>query len=212
MSHIENKRMQLLELARQQGGFFTASQAAAIGFDNANQFLLVKDRRWERVRRGIFRLVSEPRGEFDDLHELALFFRHRDGSPSGIFGLETAAAVHGLGYFMPGHITILVLPSFRKQAAIPLGVHLIPTNDLTIQVQKTAGLPLTSPLRTVVDLLRAPDRDAEEIHRAFLSARREGLISPDSLAGMLSWVSDEVIRTILAWENNLQAEFLRSAL
>ena len=65
---IEKRRLQFLELPRQQGGYFTAAQAAASGFDNANQFRYVGDGRWERVRRGIFRLASEPISPQADFH------------------------------------------------------------------------------------------------------------------------------------------------
>ena len=196
--------MRLIEVARQQGGFFTAAQAEAIGFDNANQFLFVKDGRWERIRRGILRLVSEPRGEFDDLHVLALFFRHRDGTPSGIFGLETAAAIHGLGDFMPGRIMVLVAPGFHKGATIPPEVELIRTSDVTTHCQRVEGLTVTSPLRTIVDLVRAPERDREEARRAFLAGRRQGLISPDQLRSLKGWVPSEIAATLKSWEASLK--------
>ena len=203
MRRLEEKRMQLLEIARQQGGCFTAAQAEAVGFDNANQFLFVKDGRWERVRRGIFRLISEPRGEFDDLHALALFFRRRDGSRSGIFGLETAATIHGLGDFMPRKISLLVASNFAKRAAIPPEVELVRVKDLEVQCQQVGGLPVTSPLKTITDLLAAPGRDREEVRRAFLAGRRQGLISPDQLGKAKEWVPRDHVALIKAWEGAL---------
>ena len=209
MRPVEQRRMRLLEVARQQGGFFAAYQAAAIGYDNANQFLFVRDGRWERVRRGVFRLASEPRGEFDDLYALSLFFRHRDGTPSGVFGLETAAAVHGLGDYMLRRIVVLVRPRFRKNAQIPDEVELNTTSDLETQCDDVSGLRVTSPLRTVADLLMAPQRDREEIRRAFAAGRRQGLISPDQVRGAKDWAPSDVTLTIRSWETGLKAKVTR---
>src|SRR5262245_46914682 len=90
--NLEEKRRVLRRLAREQGGFFTAGQAEDVGFPSSRHPDLVRSGQWERLRRGIFRLASESEGQFSDLHVLSLFFRHRDGSPSGVFGLETAAS------------------------------------------------------------------------------------------------------------------------
>ena len=197
---IEKRRLQLLELARQQGGYFTAAQAAACGFDNANQFRYVGDGRWERVRRGIFRLASEPISPQADLHIISLFLRRRDGRFGGVFGLETAAQIHGLGDFMPSSIHVLVAGRLRKRAELPPELVLSRSGDLTTEVQVIDGLPVTSTLRTIADLLAAPDRDHEDVRRAFLEGRRAGLISADKLQSMDRWLSPEISATIRSWK------------
>jgi len=202
MTKHEDRRLRLLELAREQGGFFTAGQADEIGFDNANQHRFAKDGRWTRVRRGIFRLASEPEGEWSDFHILALLFRFRDGRPSGIFGLETAAVIHQIGDFMPSRISILVGLGFRKHAKIPENVEIIYSADISHGVDRVDGLFVTSPLRTIVDLLSASDRDKEETRRAFVAARRAGIISKSRLKDLSGLAEPNIATIILSWEHN----------
>ncbi len=197
---LDQKRISLTDLARQQGGYFTAAQAVAIGFDNANQFRFAADGRWERVRRGIFRLASEPLSSDADLHITSLFFRRRDGSHGGIFGLETAARIHGLGNFMPDSIQVLIEGRLRKRAELPPGVEVIRTYDISTEVETIDGLLVTSPIRTIADLLGALDRDEEEVRRAFVAGRQAGIISNDKIAKMDQCLPAEVVAIIRNWK------------
>lgn len=196
---LEEKRKVLRKLAREQGGFFTAGQAEDVGFPSSRHPDLVSSGQWERVRRGIFRLASETEGQFSDLHVLSLFFRHRDGTPSGVFGLETAASIFEMGDMLPVQTTVLVPAGFRKRAAIPDGVELVEVPDITREVVRHEGLFVTSPIRTIVDLLRGPSRDQEETRRTFVAACGAGLISPSAMHALRDWAPRETAERIWAW-------------
>lgn len=200
--NLEEKRRAIRKIAREQGGFFTAGQAAEVGFPSSRHPDLVRTGQWERVRRGIFRLASESDGQFSDLHVLSLFFRHRDGSPSGIFGLETAASIFEMGDMLPVQTTILVLTDFRKRAEIPDGVELIEVPDISREVVRHEGLFVTAPIRTIVDLLCTPSRDPEETRRTFVAACSAGLISPFAMHELNDWAPREIAERIWAWSED----------
>jgi predicted transcriptional regulator of viral defense system len=193
------KQHRLLDLARGQGGYFSAGQATELGFPKNNRHLLVKNGIWEQVRRGIFRLASEPEPPHGDLHWMTLFFRRRDGSPSAVFGLETAAQIHGIGDFMPASIIMLVEPRFQKRAVPPEHVRLEEVPSIKMEVELIDGLPVTTPMRTIVDLLNAKDRDREETRRAFLQARSTGILSPPMVA-RATWLDEKSRGTLRRWE------------
>lgn len=193
--------MNLLSIAREQGGHFTASQAEGVGYSNSHQFRCVKNGSWTHIRRGIYRLVSEPESEREDLHILSLFFRRRDGTPSGVFGLETAASIHELGDFMPAKIYVLVPKGFRKRATIPQHVEVVKVNDVIHQISSVGGLQTTTPLRTIIDLLGQVDRDSCEVRKAYKTARSSGLISP-ALIEKADWISVSELETLKAWEKS----------
>jgi len=202
MASLLEKQIQLLNLARGQGGFFTADQATALGFPKNNRHRFVKRGVWEQIRRGIFRITSEPEAPHGDLHWLALFFRHRDGRPSAVFGLETAAQIQGMGDFMPPKIIMLVEPGFQKRAVPPKHVHLEEVTSIKGDVETVEGLPVTTPLRTIIDLLQAKDRDREETRRAFIHARSAGIIS-STMISRASWMDEKARVTLLEWERSL---------
>jgi predicted transcriptional regulator of viral defense system len=202
MAATHQKQQQLLDLARGQGGYFTASQASSVGFEKNNRHRFVKNGVWTQVRRGIFRISSEPEPLHGDLHWLALFFKHRDGRPSAIFGLETAAQIHGMGDYMPSHVNMLVEPNFQKRSPPPDHVEIHVVLSIKHEVQTVEGLPVTSPLRTIVDLLQQKDRDPEETRRAFLQARSAGIIVPKMIA-CADWLEQSTRALLLEWEKQL---------
>lgn len=92
----QNARRELSDLARTQGGYFTAKQAAAVGYGKRHLDYHVKPGNFERVQRGLFRLPGIPPSEHDDLIRLSLGSRGRDDRPQVVVSQETALAVHGL--------------------------------------------------------------------------------------------------------------------
>jgi len=198
----QEKQRKLLELARGQGGFFTSSQAEECGFVRSNHHLFVKNKLWERERRGIFRIASEPPSEHEDKQVLSLFFRHRNGKPSGVFGLETAAAMHQMGDLMPAKIRILVAPGFRKRAPIPKQVEVIEVAEIVHEICQVQGISVTTPLRTIVDLIDQQSTEIEEIRRTFLAARSDGIITPHMLRDGKEWISKFINEKLKNWEQD----------
>jgi hypothetical protein len=66
MTSSEGER-NLFQLAREQGGYFTAKQAAALGFVASKRSYHVGAGNWIREHRGIFRLSLYPPPDRPDL-------------------------------------------------------------------------------------------------------------------------------------------------
>jgi hypothetical protein len=104
-----------------------------------------------------------------------------------------------MGDMLPVQTTILVPTGFRKRAKIPDGVELIEVPDISREVVRHEGLIVTSPIRTIVDLLRTPSRDHEETRRTFVAACGAGLISPTAMQALNDWAPREIAEQIWSW-------------
>ena len=85
---------------------------------------------------------------------------------------------------MPDSIQVLITGRLRKRAELPPGVEVIRAADISTELETIDGLLVTSHLRTIADLLSAPDRDEEEVRRAFVAGRQAGIISKDRVNEM----------------------------
>ena len=109
-------RRMLSDLASTQGGYFTAKQAAGIGYGKRHLDYHVKAGNIERAGHGLYRLPTIPLSEHDDLIRLSLWSRNRHDEPQAVASHESALGVHGLGELLPSLIHVTVPPTFRKDA------------------------------------------------------------------------------------------------
>lgn len=194
-----NAQWRLTELASSQGGFFSAAQAVACGIANNNHSYHVKRGHWQRWQRGIYRLTALPLPAHPDLHALALYLKGRDGELQGVFGIETAAALHELGDFMPSKAQIIVFPGFER-SYIPEGLIVISGHLSEHEWQWLDGLPVTTPLRTIVDLVNSEGIETEAAKAAFIMARRRGDITSTQIANATESASPAAARLLAEWE------------
>src|ERR1035437_14250 len=66
----------LFQIAEQQQGYFTAKQAAEVGYPLGSQAHHVKSGNWVRVERGIYRLARFPQSDEEQLVIYALWSRN----------------------------------------------------------------------------------------------------------------------------------------
>ena len=196
-----NNQWKLTELASTQGGFFTASQAKQCGIANTNHSYHVKSGQWQRWQRGIYRLTALPLPVNPDLHALTLYLRGRDQELQGVFGLETAASLYELGDFMPSKAQIVVSPDFER-SNVPKNIVLLRSHVSKSEWQWFNGLPVTTPLRTIVDLVDSGGIETEAIKVAFLTARNRGEITSANIANYTEGVSPAVARLLAEWEGD----------
>lgn len=182
---MSDHRIALAELAQAQGGYFTAAQAEDCGFWRQNHARYVASGEWIRVMRGIYRLALLPEPNFGEYHALSLFFRHRDGRYSGVFALESAMFVRGIGDFLPNKIKVAVQPGFRKWAQIPSMVELVSLEFLPEDVEENQGFPLMKCLPTIVQLLLCESSERHLVKEAFFQCRKKGFISRSSVRQFL---------------------------
>lgn len=145
----EEARTKLFELATSTAGYFTAKQALEAGYSRRLQHYHAKRGHWLRIDRGIYRLRDFPGSPFEDLVRWTLWSRGK-----AVVSHETAAAVHELGDVLPGRIHLTVDPEFRK--AVPPGVALHKAHLGVRDIGEGAGFRISTPLRTIVDLIDSP--------------------------------------------------------
>lgn len=171
------RRRELATLARSQGGFFTARQAAALGYTGSKRNYHVRAGNWIREYRGIYRLALLPEPERSDLILWWLWSRDRSGKPGGVFSHRTALSLHDLTDLMPAKVDLTVPRGFRRGAPIPKVLRLHYANLAPSDVEVIHGVPVTRALRTLLDLWAEGRTPKSFLVEAFQQALRRGLIT-----------------------------------
>jgi predicted nucleotidyltransferase len=180
MKNRGEKSQLLFEIAENQQGYFTSADAKKLGYDYPHHHFHVKQRNWIRIDRGVYRLSRFPIAPHEDLIRWWLWSRKK-----GVLSHETAAALYDLGDLLPAKIHMTVPVSFRKSPTKSLALHKAALSGF--EIEKRDGLPVTKPLRTILDLARShlDDERLEAVARDAIlkgiASRREIL---DALATM----------------------------
>lgn len=169
----------LYSLAERQGGYFTAADAKAAGYGYSLQHFHVRRGRWIRVDRGVYRLKHFPSATHEDLIRWWLWSRKQ-----GVLSHESAATVYELGDLLPAKVHLTVPPTFRKRPAEGgVVLHRVPLQAGDVEVRD--GVPVTTPLRTVLDLAEAR-LDPERLTAVVKDAMRRGLLDRSALLAVLA--------------------------
>ena len=168
----ELRRRLYNDLAAEQSGYFTASQATKIGYSHQAQAHHVHAGNWQRVDRGLFRLAEWIPGINDDLARWTLWSKGR-----GVISHETALAVYDIGEFESPYVNLTAPSTFRmSDDAVRLHRGVLPDVDVT---QRT-GFRITTALRSLIDVA-ALGVDIEQLGRAITDARNLGLVTIKAL-------------------------------
>ncbi|HSJ99845.1 MAG TPA: type IV toxin-antitoxin system AbiEi family antitoxin domain-containing protein [Kofleriaceae bacterium] len=162
----------LFELAAGQEGYFTAQQAAALGYSRQLLSHYRRTGRLLRVHHGIYRIVHFPAGNHEDL-VVAWLWSDR----FGVISHETSLALHDLSDLMPSqiHLSLPLAARARRRKPPPnVVVHYaeVPITDRSW----VASVPATTPKRTLIDCAMA-GLEPEFLHQAAEQALRRGLIA-----------------------------------
>jgi predicted transcriptional regulator of viral defense system len=165
------RKDRLFGIVAAQEGLFTTQQAEAAGYSDQLLVHHVNRGNFLRVRRGIYRLVHFPTGDNEELVEIWLWSDRR-----GVFSHETALALHDLSDVLPTKLH-LTLPSEsrRRRVRVPEGVVLHHADVSDAERVWKGPVPITSPLRTLVDCVQAAI-SPEILEAAAAQALRRGLI------------------------------------
>ena len=170
----QNARRVLSDLAQTQGDYFTAKQAAAVGYGKRHLDYHVQASNFERVKCGLFWLPEIPASEHDDRIRLSLWSRGREDRPQAIVSHETALAVHGLGELLPTRTHLIVPRSFRKKP--PPGCVLHKSQLAADEVEECAGFRVSTPLRTLLDVAEQETVTQEQLNQVVNRALAEGIV------------------------------------
>jgi predicted transcriptional regulator of viral defense system len=174
----------LYAVAATQGGYFTAKQAAAAGYDYPHLAYHLQAKNFERAGHGLYRLPTIPSAEHDDLIRLSLWSRDRQDDPQAAVSHASALFLHQLSDVLPQKIHLTVPSSFRKRP--PRGCILHKTRLASDDTETREGFSVTTPLRTLVDVATATGVTDEQLDRAIQDAIRRGLVRESILKKVMN--------------------------
>ncbi len=181
MSDVDHDR--LFRLAEAQAGYFTAQQAVNAGMDRSTlRHHARPGGRYERARRGLYRLRHFPSSPHE--HVMAAWLPLRDAG--AVVSHESALELHELSDVIPGAVH-LSLPRSERGQRRRAGVRLHTLNrpPEKSEIREIAGLPVTSPERTIVDALET-GAQPEQVELAVRQALARGLTTPRRLRAAAS--------------------------
>ena len=144
-------RRALRELALAQQGYFTAKQAAGVGYAKQHLEYHTKAGNIERVDHGIYRLPEVASSALGELVRWSMWSRGRDGRPRGVVSHGSALAVHGLADWpADGAVHLTVPPEFRKSP--PVGVVLHIDTLAEEEIEARAGFTVVRRERALADV------------------------------------------------------------
>lgn len=168
----------LYGMAESQAGYFTTQQALAAGMDRSTlRHHARPGGRYERVRRGLYRLRHFPTNPHE--HVVAAWLPLRD--VGAVVSHESALELYELSDVIPSATDLSIPRSKRGQRSRP-GVRLHtperpPDSD---EIRTLAGVAVTTPERAILDALQSGTQH-EQIELAVTQAVQRGLTTPRRL-------------------------------
>ena len=166
----------LTDLARVQGGFFSASQAAGKEIDRHQLQRLVSQRLLERDRRGLYRLTPFPESEHAELWRAVLWPGIQRVKTSAVISDGTALSLYEVSTINPSAIDITVPRSLRLRRDPPSGVRIHRRDYESSDITTVSGLPVTTLYRTLLDLI-VDGGSLQFVDEALKDARTKALLT-----------------------------------
>jgi predicted transcriptional regulator of viral defense system len=168
----------LYRLAESQAGYFTAQDAIAAGMDRSTlRHHARPGGRYERVRRGLYRLRHFPSSPHE--HVVAGWLGLR--SAGAVVSHESALELHDLSDVIPAVVHISIPRAKRGQRPRPgVRFHTLEQAPGRSEVTTVHGVPVTTPERSIVDSLEAGTQP-EQVEMAIRQALDRGLTTPRRL-------------------------------
>lgn len=171
----------LFAIADRQQGYFTNTQAEQCGFSRTNFHRYLSKGEWFKEIYGVYRLAHYPITNRPELVLWSLWSRNKSGRIQGVWSHETALDIYELSDVMPAKMHMTVPKKFRRRSEIPkvLLLHFadLPEEDIRLQ----QGYRITSPLRTLIDVVESDRLSDDLISQALHDALRKGIISTEEL-------------------------------
>jgi len=157
--------------AYHQAGYFTAAQARAHRVSPQLLDHYVRTGRFERRRRGLYRIAGFPSGEHDEIREAWLAV----GPDKAVVSHDSALALHVLSDRIPDAVHMLV-PRRHRGVRRPPGVVLhTSTSEDPIPTVRRDGIAVTAPARSIVDA--ANDLQPDQLVMAIRQVLAHGLLT-----------------------------------
>lgn len=193
------------ELAREQAGYFAASQARRLGVDADELVHLASTGALRRVRRGIYAISGAGSAREDVIAGWLRLVRQRlpweSTPPPAVVSHTTAAALHGFGTFVPGPPTFTVAQRrFQPtDGSIQIYTAQLETDEWQwLTLQEAIRLPVTTPARTIADVAFAGEQ-RDHVLDAIADAREQGVLTDADLASAVNRRRQRRGRGTIAW-------------
>lgn len=166
------KEIALYNIAEDQRGYFSLSQANAIGIRRNQIYRAVKQSIIERVYHGVYRLVLFPANQFEEIYAAVVSMGDK-----AVVGYETALYIFGLSDIIPADIH-LIMPrsSSRRRKHVKMHTTKLDDQDITLY----EGFRITTIARTIVDVL-STHADTDQVHMAISQAIAQGMTTREIL-------------------------------
>lgn len=130
------------KLAKKQHGCFTAAQAIEKGYADSVHLYHVKNGKWIRVYRGVYRFADVPETPASRCMAALLWTRDKSGKIQGYLTIETASALQSgtLSHSQP--IQIGVPKGFRRSSQVPKGIQIHILKEDLHKTSKIEWLPV----------------------------------------------------------------------
>lgn len=168
----------LYRTAESQAGYFTTQQALAARMDPSTlRHHARPGGRYERVRRGLYRLRHFPTSPHE--HVVAAWLPMRDAG--AVVSHESALELYELSDVIPGEIHLSIPRSKRGQRPRPgVRLHTLERPPTDAEIRRLVGVAVTTPERTILDTLQSGTQ-LEQIELAIRQAVDRGLTTPRRL-------------------------------
>jgi predicted transcriptional regulator of viral defense system len=155
----------------QQSGFFTAEQARKYCVSRQLLNHHLRQGRFERVRRGLYRVWGFPGSQYDDIREKWMAV----GMDKAIVSHESALLLLDLSDNIPDRVHLLLPRRYRGFRRPPgVAIHTYADDEKVATFWRDA-MPVTAPARTLVDV--ADKLQPEQAEMAARKALRLGMLT-----------------------------------
>ncbi len=183
------KEIQLYQIAEEQAGYFSLSQARELNLQRSQIYREVRRNKFERAAWGVYRFAQFPTSRFEEVHVAVL-----SAGENAIVGFQTALYIYELSDIIPDEIH-LILPqtSSRRRSGIRIhNVKLAPDEVILWE-----GFRVTTVARTIVDVARTYF-DGTQLELAIRQALIRGLTTKDKLATQAAQSTNQIQAEIQA--------------
>jgi predicted transcriptional regulator of viral defense system len=177
MADIHPDPVALHRRAYSQDGYFTTAQAREFGFSRQLLAHHVRSGRYQRARRGLYRLTGFPGSSSEEVRAKWMAV----GTDRALVSHESALELHGLSDVLPNAVHLLVARSDRGiRPPVGVVIHTTSTPWGPGEVTMIDGIRATTPSRAVLDAASAGTAP-EQIEMAVRDALDQGLVDVEQL-------------------------------
>lgn len=166
-------------LAEGQAGYFTAGQAASLGYASSQQVFHSRKGNWHKVCRNLYRLPGYGDSPESEFIKFSLMSIGRLDSPKAVLSHESALYYYGLISKSPEETAFTVPHDFRTNVPGSYKIYRKILDDN--EIVNAGAFKVTSIPRTLYDVSRTSSMTKEELEKIAVNAFEKNLVNPKDL-------------------------------